>query len=81
MSTDPSSVSFDPHLFLLEKINEKLAETIEPATEYQVISFIDPAKLAQRVERAMRMGWRCQGGVTMTMITAVDPVYAQAMVH
>ena len=81
MPTDPSSVSFDPHLFLLEKINEKLAETVEPATEYQVISSIDPAKLAQHVERAMKMGWRCQGGVAMATLTAVEPVWAQAMVH
>lgn len=72
---------FDTTDYWLEEINQKLAEVVEPAIEYQVISSTDPANLAQHVERAMKMGWRCQGGVTMAMITAVEPVYTQAMVH
>lgn len=71
----------DTNTFWLEKINQKLAETIEPATEYQVVSSIDPSKLANLVESAMKLGWRCQGGIAMAMITATEPVYAQAMVH
>lgn len=48
--------------------------------EYKILSYSDAIVLEELVKEHLKLGWKCQGGIAITMRHSGGVWYAQAMI-